>query len=153
MLSAHSVEGRFPFLDHRVIELAASIPPRLKIRGLDEKYVLKRAVSGLLPESVCARAKRPYRAPIHHCFFGDASPVYVQELLSPEAVRAAGYFHPQAVARLVQKAKGTRPLGERDNMAVAGILSTQLLHHQFVENFPGRPIPPVKRVKLCVGHS
>jgi asparagine synthase (glutamine-hydrolysing) len=110
MLAAHSVEGRFPFLDHRVIEFASRIPPRLKIHGLNEKYILKRAMRGMLPESVCARAKRPYRAPIHRSFFGDSSPDYVPEMLSPEAIRAAGYFHPQAVARLVKKAQGAHPL-------------------------------------------
>jgi asparagine synthase (glutamine-hydrolysing) len=151
MLAAHSVEGRFPFLDHRVIEFAGRIPPRLKIRGLNEKYVLKRAMRGMLPESVYARAKRPYRAPIHRSFLGDDSPAYVQELLSPEAIRAAGYFYPQAVARLVKKAQGAHLLSERDNMALAGVLSTQLLHRQFIEDFPGRPIPAIAPLKLCVG--
>ncbi|RLC64931.1 MAG: asparagine synthase (glutamine-hydrolyzing) [Chloroflexota bacterium] len=151
MLMAHSVEGRFPFLDHRVIEFAGHIPPRLKIRGLNEKYILKQAMRGLLPESVYARAKRPYRAPIHRSFFGPGAPAYVDELLSPEAIRAAGYFHPPAVARLVKKAQSTHPLSERDNMALAGVLSTQLLHRQFVENFSGRPIPPITLHRLCLG--
>jgi len=151
MLMAHSVEGRFPFLDHRVIEFAGRIPPRLKICGLKEKYVLKRAMRGMLPESVYARAKRPYRAPIQHSFLGDNSPAYVQALLSPEAIRAAGYFYPRAVARLVQKAQGDHPFSERDNMALAGVLSTQLLHRQFAEDFPGRPIPAIAPLKLCVG--
>ncbi len=153
MLMAHSVEGRFPFLDYRVVEFASRIPPRPKIRGLNEKYVLKRAMRGMLPASVYARAKRPYRAPIHRSFFGADSPAYVAELLSPEAIRATGYFHPQAVGRLVKKAQGTQPLSERDNMALAGVLSTQLLHRQFIADFPGRPVPPVAPLKLCVGPS
>ena len=153
MLMAHSVEGRFPFLDHRVIEFANRIPPWLKIRGLNEKYILKRAMRGMLPESVYARAKRPYRAPIHRSFFGDASPAYVQELLSPRAIRAAGYFHFPAIARLVKKAQSAHPFSERDNMALAGVLSTQLLHHQFVEDFPGQPVPAIAPLKLCVGPS
>ena len=151
MLAAHSVEGRFPFLDHRVIEFAGRIPPRLKIHGLNEKYVLKRAMRGILPDSICTRPKRPYRAPIQRCFLSQPPLAYVQELLSPEAIRAAGYFHPLAVARLVKKAQGAHPLGERDNMALVGILSTQLLHHQFVEDFPGRPIPSIAPLKLCLG--
>jgi len=151
MLMAHSVEGRFPFLDHRVIEFAARIPPRLKIRGLNEKYVLKRAMRGMLPQSVYARAKRPYRAPIHRGFLGHTSHAYVKELLSPEAITAAGYFHPQAVSRLVKKAEGAHPFSERDNMALAGVLSTQLLHRQFVQDFPGRIVPAIAPLKLCVG--
>jgi len=136
MLMAHSVEGRFPFLDHRVIEFSSRIPPRLKIRGLNEKYILKRAMQGMLPESIHARAKRPYRAPIQRSFFSEAPSAYVQEMLSPGAIQTAGYFHPHAVARLVKKAQSTHPLGERDNMALAGILSTQLVHRWFVENSP-----------------
>lgn len=151
MLMAHSVEGRFPFLDYRVIEFASRIPPRLKIRGLNEKYVLKRAMQGMLPKSVYARTKQPYRAPIHRSFFGPHAPAYVSELLSPAAIRVAGYFQPQAVSRLAQKAQGAHPLSERENMALAGVLSTQLLHRQFVENFPGRPIPTVAPLRLCVG--
>jgi asparagine synthase (glutamine-hydrolysing) len=136
MLMAHSIAGRFPFMDHRIIEFAGCLPPRLKIRGLNEKYILKRAVQDTLPESIYTRTKRPYRAPIQRSFFGDASPAYVQEVLSPEAIRASGYFHPGAVSRLVKKAQAARPLSEREGMALAGILSTQLLHHQFVETFP-----------------
>jgi asparagine synthase (glutamine-hydrolysing) len=161
MLSAHSVEGRFPFLDHRVIEFASQIPPRLKILGFNEKYVLKRAMRGRLPSLVLRHAKRPYRAPIHRSFFGipspeddflkDTSPEYVQELLSPEAIRAAGYFDSQVVSRLVKKAHSAPSLSERDSMALAGILSTQLLHHQFIDFFPGRPVPAVAPLKLCVG--
>jgi asparagine synthase (glutamine-hydrolysing) len=151
MLAAHSVEGRFPFLDHRVIEFAALIPPRLKIRGLNEKNILKRAVRGMLPDSVRARAKRPYRAPIQDSFFGEDAPEYVQELLSPEAVRAAGYFHDQAVSRLVKKAASLPALGERDSMALTGVLSTQLLHAQFVDGWPARSMAPVEPLKVCRG--
>jgi asparagine synthase (glutamine-hydrolysing) len=145
------VEGRFPFLDHRVIEFAARIPPQFKIYGLDEKYILKKAMTGILPPSVYNRTKRPYRAPIRRSFFGKNSPDYVRELLSPEAIRASGYFHPQAVSRLAEKARGPVGLGERDEMALAGILSTQLLHRQFVQDFPGRRIPSVHPLKLCLG--
>ena len=60
---AHAVEGRFPFLDHRVVEFAAKIPPRLKIRGLREKHILRQAMAPLLPPSIGNRAKQPYRAP------------------------------------------------------------------------------------------
>jgi len=153
MLAAHSVEGRFPFLDHRLIEFSSRIPPYLKIRGLNEKFVLKQAVRGMLPESVCARAKRPYRAPIHRSFFGEEAPEYVQEFLSPEAIQATGYFHPQAVTRLIRKAQSTHLLSERDNMALAGILSTQLLYRQFVEDFPGRALPTGPTPKLFQDHS
>ena len=152
MLAAHSVEGRFPFLDQRLIEFSSRIPPQLKIRGLNEKFILKQAVQDILPQSVCARTKRPYRAPVQHSFFGERAPQYVRDLLSPDAIRSAGYFHPPAVTRLVLKAQRTHLLSERDNMALAGILSTQLLHQQFIEAFPGQDIPPGPPPKL-LGNS
>ena len=59
---AHAVEGRFPFLDHRVAEFAAALPPRMKLRGLTEKYLLRRSLQGDLPPSIAWRPKQPYRA-------------------------------------------------------------------------------------------
>jgi asparagine synthase (glutamine-hydrolysing) len=153
MLSAHSVEGRFPFLDHRLIEFAAQIPPRLKILGLNEKFVLKQAMRDMLPDSVRARTKRPYRAPIQAPFFGETAPEYVREQLSPEAIRATGYFDERTVSRLMKKATDMPALGERDNMALAGILSTQLLHDRFIKHLHLPPVASVAPLKLCVAAS
>ena len=69
MAMAHSVEGRFPFLDHRVIEFCNRLPPTLKLHGLTEKALLRVAVSDWLPAEIVAGPKRPYRAPIHRSFF------------------------------------------------------------------------------------
>lgn len=133
---AHSVEGRFPFLDYRLVEFAATIPPRLKMRGLDEKHILKRAAGDLVPDSVRQRPKQPYRAPDARSFFdettGQARQPYVEDLLSADAVRRAGLFDPSAVERLVMKAKSGGVIGTKDNMALVGILSTQLLAEQFL---------------------
>lgn len=138
---AHSVEGRFPFLDHRVVEFCNNLPPYLKLRGLNEKYLLKRAVQDLLPQSIRQRPKQPYRAPIHHSFFPDGRPLpWVRNLLSPESITAAGYFNPEAVALFQKKVERSAALGETDEMAVAGILSTQLVHDLFVANYR-RPAP------------
>ena len=134
MAMAHSVEGRFPFLDHRVVELCNRLPPGLKLRGLNEKLVLKRAVRDLLPEEILGRRKQPYRAPIHACFFIDGQPLeWVAELLEPRIIEEAGCFEPRAVGLLLEKLRRRGALGEGDEMALAGILSTQLVHHQFVE--------------------
>ena len=69
MTMANSVEGRYPFLDHRVIEFACTIPPKLRMKVLKEKYILKQAAGHLIPESVKARPKQPYRAPDAQSFF------------------------------------------------------------------------------------
>jgi len=137
MMAANSVEGRFPFLDHRVVAFCNGLPPYLKIRGLQEKYILKRAARGLLPPQVYQRRKQPYRAPICPAFF--ARPLdYVETLLSPDAVRSVGLLDPDAVSHLVRKCREGTRVGESEDMALVGVLSTQLLHHLFVSNFPPR---------------
>jgi asparagine synthase (glutamine-hydrolysing) len=129
---AHAVEGRYPFLDHRVVEFAARIPPRLRMKGLTEKHMLRKSVGRYLPDVIARRPKQPYRAPDSQSFFGGAAPDYVAELLSPRAVAGAGYFEPQAVDKLVQKCRAGGMLGFRDNMALVGVLSVQLLDWEFV---------------------
>jgi asparagine synthase (glutamine-hydrolysing) len=131
---AHAVEGRFPFLDHRVVEFAGRIPPRLKLRGLDEKHILRRAVGRHLPASIADRRKQPYRAPDSQCFFGKDAPEYVEELLSSRTIAESGYFDPSAVEKLVQKCRQQEVVGFRDNMSLVGILSVQLLDRQFVRH-------------------
>lgn len=121
---ANAVEGRFPFLDHRLVEFAARVPTEMKLRGLDEKYILKRASHGLIPDSIAARQKQPYRAP-DSASFRDAG--YVDEAFATPT----GLFNPIAVQKLAQKARGGTMTGFRDNAAFVGILSTQLWHRQF----------------------
>jgi len=137
MAMAHSVEGRFPFLDYRVVEFAARIPPRLKMKVLNEKYLLKRCASGLVPPSVLQRSKQPYRAPEGHCFFRGAQLDYVDTLLSPGRIAQDGIFNPRAVDRLVEKFRQGRAIGSKDNMALVGVLSTQLVVDQFTRTFRG----------------
>jgi asparagine synthase (glutamine-hydrolysing) len=135
---AHSVEGRFPFLDYRVVEFAASLPPRLKMKVLNEKYLLKKCVRGLIPERVRQRHKQPYRAPDAKSFFHSAEPPYVAELTSPARIREDGIFSSTAVQKLVEKCRSGQASGARDNMALVGILSTQLVIDQFVRRFSSR---------------
>jgi asparagine synthase (glutamine-hydrolysing) len=146
---AHSVEGRFPFLDHRVVELCNRLPDRLKLRGLNEKYLLKRLGERMLPPDVFRRVKRPFRAPIQQSFFGPSAPDYVKDLLSTRSIAAAGLFNPKAVRLLVDKVSGGARLGETDEMALVGILSSQILHERFIADF--RMPPPLSnadRIKV-----
>jgi len=109
------------------------LPARYKLNGLTEKYLLKRAVEGEVPELIRKRTKQPYRAPDSASFFEGARPVeYVAELLSPSRVDAAGLFDSTSVGKLVAKCQAGRAIGFGDNMAFVGILSTMLLHDQFV---------------------
>lgn len=130
---ASSIEGRFPYLDHRLIEFASRLPPSYKIRGLTEKDILRRALADLLPASVSKRTKQPYRAPDSQSFFVDGKPLdYVADLMSPERLRAAGYFDANVVARLFEKCRQGKATGFADNQAFVGILSTMLLDHHFL---------------------
>ena len=130
---ANSVEGRVPFLDHRLIEFANRLPPQLKLHGLAEKYLLKKSVAAILPASVRARTKQPYRAPDSQSFFVDGKAVdYVAELFSPARLAEAGYFDPTACGKLFEKSRAGRTIGFADNMAFVAILSTMLVHEQFV---------------------
>jgi asparagine synthase (glutamine-hydrolysing) len=132
MAMAHGVEGRFPFLDHRLVEFAARIPPRLKIKALKEKHILRESMRRHLPQIIADRPKQPYRAPDSESFFTGKPPDYVEELLSPKAIARAGYFNPQAVGHLVAKCRNQACVGSRDNMALVGMLSVQLLEDLFV---------------------
>jgi asparagine synthase (glutamine-hydrolysing) len=144
MLMANSVEGRFPFLDHRVIEFANRLDPRLKMRALKEKYLLKKALARHLPQETVARFKQPYRAPDIAAFFGpDGPPEYVRDCLSPASLADTGYFDPQRVQHLLKKIDHGRVIGFKDNMAFLAVLSTQLWHRTFVE---GRALPVEKTV-------
>jgi asparagine synthase (glutamine-hydrolysing) len=129
---ANSVEGRFPYLDHRVIEFACRLPPSAKLLGLREKHVLKRAVAPYVTDAIRARVKQPYRAPDSQSFFeaGRSHPV-IEDLLDESRICDAGYFQSGTVTKLVEKCRSGRAIGFADNMAFVGILSTMALHAAF----------------------
>ena len=148
MLMAHSVEGRFPFLDRRVVALAESLPPAYKLRVLDEKHVLKRAAADMVPPSILGRPKQPYRAPDALSFAAPEAREWIAEVASSRAISEAGCFEPEPVARLLEKCAARADAGQfsnADNMSVVGILSTQLLHHQFIRNTPTAAAPALIR--------
>ena len=132
MAMAHSVEGRYPFLDYRVCEFGARLHPALKMKVLNEKYILKQAARGMVPDSILKRSKQPYRAPDGRSFFRGRKLDYVDELLSDEALRKYELFEPQPVCRLVEKFKKGQHITTRDDLALVAILSTQLLAHEFL---------------------
>ncbi|MGH9348220.1 MAG: asparagine synthetase B family protein, partial [Vicinamibacterales bacterium] len=148
MLMAHSVEGRFPFLDRDVAALAASLPASYKLRVLDEKHVLKRAARGLVPQAILDRPKQPYRAPDALSFADAAAEEWIESAASEQALAQAGVFNPRAARQLIEKCRqraGAGQFSNADNMAVVGILSTQLVHHHFVARRPEASAPPVIR--------
>ncbi len=148
MMMGHSVEGRFPFLDYRIIEFASSIPPRYKLNVLNEKYILKKAFSELIPPQVLKRPKQPYRAPISPCFSQSTNNL-ASLMWEDDALQCSGLFDAGPVRLLRQKANSTNSrLSEVDEMAVAAIISTQLLYHHFIaELVPSLGSDRIKRSK------
>jgi asparagine synthase (glutamine-hydrolysing) len=100
MSMAHSLEVRPPFLDHRIIEFAATLPPSLKIRGGCLKYLLKALMRDKLPPSVIRRKKTGFDIPTHHWFRGPLRSLLL-DTLRPEAVERTGLFDSRAVARMI----------------------------------------------------
>ena len=132
---------RFKCSPLRIVEFAAQLPSRYRLNGLTEKFILKQAAQDLIPRELITRPKQPYRAPISTCFAGQAVYDYVEELLSEEIVKKYGYFNPKRVSTLLKKCQSRKGdlLSERENMALVGILSTQLTAHHFVHHFPFQP--------------
>lgn len=150
MAMAHSVEGRFPFLDYRVVEFACRVPSKYRLNVLKDKFILRKAAHNLIPAELANRPKQPYRAPISRCFLGNHHLDYVNELLSADALQQAGYFNPGKVTKLIEKCRKQEGylLSERENMALVGIISTQLLDYLFIRNFPPYPVREPEEVKV-----
>ena len=132
---AHSLEIRVPFLDHRLIEFMAKVPPFWKIMGINEKHLLKKYFRGILPETIVRRTKHPYRAPIQQSLCGDSASDNIKTYLSENALKRSVLFDPEKVKRLTNKMYLNKTLSEGDSMALAGIYSSQLLHSQYIDNW------------------
>ncbi len=138
MLMGHTVEGRFPFLDHNVAELAGRLPAAAKLAGLNEKALLKAAVADLLPAEIVTRPKQPYRAPDGQSFRDGPGLALVDDLLDEASLRDAGLFAPERVSALLRKWRAGKLTGARDNMAFVGVLSAQVLARRFGPELEGR---------------
>jgi asparagine synthase (glutamine-hydrolysing) len=91
-----------------VVELAASLPPHLKLRGLTTKYVLKRALAGLLPSDILHRKKKGFSIPVARWFRGELRGL-LHDACAPDTIRRGGLFRPEAVERLMSEhEQGTR---------------------------------------------
>lgn len=135
MAMAHSLEIRLPYLDHRLVDFMGRVPQHLKIRGLNEKYILKKAFQGILPDAIIKRPKQPYRAPISQSLFNGTINSQTLAFLTDNSLSNSGFFNPNKVASLIRKFQKNVMTSELDNMAIMGILSTQIIHDQFILNF------------------
>jgi len=153
MAMAHGVEGRFPFLDHRLFEFAAALPTGSRLRGLREKEILRRWASRILPPRIKQRRKQPYRAPDSPSFFGPNAPEWVGDHLTADSLRRVGVFSPASVDGLVRRCRSGLATGFRENQAIIGVLSTQLLHHQFIERIATHAPLPVRGASVMLSET
>jgi asparagine synthase (glutamine-hydrolysing) len=124
---AANLEVRVPFLNREMIEMAARMPPRLKLRGLTRKYVLKRALENVLPRDVVWRKKAGFGAPIRSWLRGPLRPL-VDDLLSEETVKRRGIFRPAEVKKVINANFSGR---EDYNLQVFLLLGLELWHREF----------------------
>ena len=130
-----SLETRAPLLDHHLAELLGRMPADLKARDGTGKYILKRAMAGILPDSVLHRAKMGFAVPINHWFRRELYD-YVAGVLTSERFRARGYFAPAAVQQLLQ----THRQGRKDHSRrLWTLLCFELWARQYLDR---APVPP-----------
>ncbi len=126
---AHSLEARAPFLDHHLVEYMTRVSTDLKLKGKEGKYILKKAVEGILPDSIIYRKKHGFDLPIDSWLRGELKGM-VDEMLSDEKIRAVGIFRPEAVKEIVERQRK----GERwHQKQVWSLLVFQLWHERFMK--------------------
>ncbi|HET6830652.1 MAG TPA: asparagine synthase (glutamine-hydrolyzing) [Solirubrobacterales bacterium] len=153
---AHGVEGRYPFLDHRVYACSVGLPEEEKLTETSDKVALRRLAEELLPAEIVDRRKQPYRAPEVVPFFSADAPGWVEEMLSPAALEAVGIWDPRRVEGLLRRCRAGRATGVREGMALVGILSTQLWHDAFAGgggDHPAETAAPAVRIDRTVDQS
>ncbi len=151
MTMANSLEARCPFLDHQLLEYAGQIPTALKLKGMTTKYVLKRALEGILPSEIIWRKKHGFGVPIGRWFRAGLKDFLRDHLLSPTALRR-GYFEEQALRRLV----GEHIRGERDHShRLWALLTLEIWHRQFIdcEVSSWLPITTKTRSEFCASSA
>lgn len=132
---AEAVELRHPFLDHRVMDWAARLPPRARLAGLADKVVLRESLRGRLPDAVRLRPKQPFRGP-DRTLFSDAGgrlPATAELLLDDARLARTGWFDTAAVRRLVDKCRSGRAIGFADHLAFVVAWSMLHWHAQFLD--------------------
>jgi asparagine synthase (glutamine-hydrolysing) len=126
---AVNLEVRVPFLNREMIEMAARMPPKLKLRGLKRKYILKRALETVLPHDVVWRRKAGFGAPIRSWLRGPLRPL-ISDLLSEESIRRRGIFRSKEVMRVVNDNTSGR---EDNSLQLFQLIGLELWHREFID--------------------
>jgi asparagine synthase (glutamine-hydrolysing) len=142
MSMACSIEVRVPFLDNEVLDFAGRVPPSLKIKGMKQKYILRKAMERLLPKPVLQRRKAAFGLPIRAWLKNDLREM-LGDLLSEQRIRQRGIFDPAGVEKILRE----NDSGERDNsLQLWALLTLELWHQAFVDQ---RSVMPPKAVLVA----
>jgi len=128
MSMAHSIETRVPLLDHKLVEFAATIPPEMNLQGGTTKYILKRAMRGILPDSIVDRPKRGFAVPLGYWFRGKLS-AYVRDLLLGDNSPRRGFFNGRYIKKLVAR----HERGENLDLHLWTLISFELWSRAFLD--------------------
>jgi asparagine synthase (glutamine-hydrolysing) len=144
MSMAHSIEAREPLLDHKLIEFVQTIPASLKLRGLETKHILKRALEGLVPDQIINRPKQGFGVPINKWLNNDLRDL-LNDTLTDSRTRQRGYFNQATVDALLDEHRR----GRRDHaLQLWGLLTLELWHRTFIDRRPESSFAGAKRVSL-----
>lgn len=134
VLRTASTEGRYPFLDEKVVQFCSQIDPGYKLRGATDKWLLRQVADRVAPRQIRERRKVMFRANMGSSFIRPGRPDWVDELLSPESIAATGYFDAATIELVRQRRltqRGNRARRFTFDMGLAGVISTQLWHHLY----------------------
>jgi asparagine synthase (glutamine-hydrolysing) len=144
MSMAHSIETRAPLLDHKLIEFVQTIPPSLKLRGMETKYILKRAVKGLIPDEIITRPKRGFDVPIREWLKNDLREM-LDDTVNSRRISERGYFEPATIARIMDE----HLRGVRDHARYLwGLMTLELWHRAFIDRKPESHFTGAKTMQL-----
>ena len=129
MTLANSVEARVPYLDHKLVEFSFSIPESLKIRGLTEKYILRKAMSDFLPKGIGTRKKHRFFVPIDSWIENNSETI--SQILSEETIRKRGYFKSEYIRRMIRRFQRSKLYFSRQ---IWSLLTFELWHRIFMDS-------------------
>jgi len=148
---ANSLEARCPFLDHELVEFASTIPSDLKLKGMTTKYILKRALKGIVPDEIIHRKKHGFGVPVGRWLRTSLKRHLHETLLSPDALRR-GYFKESTLRRLIDEHQsGKRDHGHR----LWALLTLEIWHRIFIDQEinPWISEPPRAELKSCASSA
>jgi asparagine synthase (glutamine-hydrolysing) len=136
MTMAHSLEARPPLLDHKLVEFAATIPARFRLRDGTTKYLFKQAMRGVLPDGIIDRPKHGFAVPLAHWFRGELAG-FARDLLLSDTCRQRGYFDTRYIEQLLRLNDQGRDL----DLQLWTILSFELWCRRFIDPARSEALP------------